>query len=542
MAQGSFMATSPEIYELEAQWTTPNAELLPEQGRRFILDLSSGPAQQRSAAFCRRLVEYGTRMRTSGRRLVVLLPARERLLPADEALKPYMVDVTPPDAKQVVARYLGRNRPECLSSLESSEYQPTWDARPTGAEAIRLATTISDAKDPTPAKVLEEYTGWKDHIADLLALKGKTWQGSRLEARAMIWSAALLDGGRLDSVLRAADALLDRFGIERGPADVLGGPTSTERREAASLELSLTGVFHDRAKHGLPTAILQNLMDEFSTEKTTIVEWATSVAADRTIANEDAQRAARTLLSLGLSRNDSTIIRTLSTGLTETRIDLAVEVLTEAALDTQTGAFTRSMLYNWASSPAQRNLVAAVCGGRLGVERPDIALTRLWRTSDLSSVDNQALIDAFSTLIDRRASVVLEALRAWLKTKVQDAKTLGAVLAIASSDNGSAFLLGNLRDPDIGPGLRHVWQDLLKQREISEAVRRVVTHWCDLVSRGELPDEEVLDFLSDVYAPGIQGSETLFHAENEFLNSFRGQILARSIQKVVGQRDIPEAG
>jgi hypothetical protein len=73
------------------------------------------------------------------------------------------------------------------------------------------------------------------------------------------------------------------------------------------------------------------------------------------------------------------MIKALGTGLRGTRQALAVDVLTKAALDPGSGAFTRGLLYSWAASAAQRQLVVAVCGGQWGVEKPDIALTRLWR-------------------------------------------------------------------------------------------------------------------------------------------------------------------
>jgi hypothetical protein len=535
-------ATFGDVNDLEPQWAGPNADVLPSQLGRFVLDLSNVMDEERTADFNRKLVEYGTKRKDEGRRLVVLLSEQECTSSADEVLQPYVLRVRPPDARALVLKYLQRVKPEHLHALESGEFDEILRSNPSAAEATRLARIIAEADEVKPGDIKDEYTGWTGHIASLLALTGKPkWQNNRLEARAVIWAGALLDGGLTRSVLQAADDFLTAFGITRAPKDIMGGPTSAERLQAAELTAAAGGVAHDRTKHGLPAAILQRLLDEFPTEETKIIDWAASVAAGKTLPEDDARRAAVALLELGLSRGDASIIKTLGTKLAATRQALAVEVLTKAALDPGSGAFTRGLLYNWAASTTQRELVVAVCGGRLGVEKPDIALTRLWRAASLTPNDVEALAVAFKSLISTSPAVVLEALKAWLKEKANDVRTLGVVVAIGSTETGSAFLVRSLAEPIVGDGLRRAWEPLLARTDAAGLVRNLLALWQDLVAQGKLPEEVVLDFLSDVYQPRFKGSDTLY-GPNFDLDSFEGQVLTRSLRKDSQRQDDVAAG
>ncbi|MFI5729272.1 hypothetical protein ACIA49_04065 [Kribbella sp. NPDC051587] len=529
----------PDVHDLEPQWKAPDTDALPADNGRFILDLTDSTADELTAVFCKKLVAYGTEQKDQGRRVVVLLTPQEQVRSAEEPLRRFMLSVSPPDARRLVEGLVRRERPDRLADLGSGVYDNIFASQPGASELVRLAQLISTAGDRSPAEIRDEYQGWSEHIASLLTVThDPTWQGGVLEARAMIWAGALLNGCQLRSVVRAADDLLQRLGKSRRPADILGGPTARQRLKAGGLQESDSVVAHDRTKHGLPEAILRNMLETFHTKGDVLTKWAVAVAADKDASESEAQGAATALFDLAVSHRHVEIIRELGSELAGSRLSLAVDKLTEAALAPESGIFTRNLLYRWATSTSedQRQLVIAVCGGRLGVEKPDIALTRLWWTAELTAKPDKTLVGAFSSLVTYQPMVTLEALKAWFKAKGEDPKTLGVVIAIADSDLGARFLVEGLAESAVGAGLRVAWQALLTRTDARGLLSGVVDRWCELVARGDLPEEQVLDFLSDVYAPGIDGSETLFGDGHEFVASFRGRILTRAIEKRVERR------
>lgn len=445
-----------------------------------------------------------------------------------------------PDAKPLVERELqARSASDRVGLLVQSAFEQIWKSNPSAQEARRLAHIIADGDPQNLQKIIDEFKGWHSHIENLLN-NGPKGEGdpSLLSTRVTVWAGALLHGGQSRSVLKAADALLKELQISRTAAEVLADATSSRRLGAANLTVRDDRAFHQEEMHDLAHAILQNLWDEFPTQRTLLCSWAVSVAAESSIPDEDAALITKMLLRLSIARRDGEILDSIGAGLGGRRRSLAVEALTDAALDPQVGAHVRHRLYLWAKQGKEKlGLVAEVCGGRLGEHLPDMALTRLRWVAGSSLLGSQPVTDAFSRLVSTRAADVRKATDTWFDDdKLQrDEKlrrqALVVFLALSSSDPGIKFLLQDLDDINRRRRFVKGWQRLLSQEADREAVNLQLTKWGEHAERGSQPRDLLVDLFADVYEPEIyrSGLNRFFSDDPGFFKSFWGQVLEEAI-------------
>ncbi|WKU47027.1 hypothetical protein Q3V23_24840 [Streptomyces sp. VNUA116] len=524
------------LFDLEPEWSKPNVEWLPRAGGQgYVLDLSEFPEVEPDERFGRDLANYGADGRQKGWFLVVLASPQHWKGVWTESTSDFTVSLSSPDAKPLVDRELrARSLFDRVEWLGRSAFDQIWQSNPPAQEARRLARIITDADHQDPQKIVDEFKGWHDHIENLLNKEPKG-QGhpSLLSTRATVWAGALLHGGQFRSVLKASDALLEMLEISRKPAEVLADATSSRRLDAATLTPRGEQAFHQEDKHDLAHAILQNLWEEFPTQRGLLRSWAVSVAADLTIPDEDAALITRMLLRLSIARRDGDILDSIGTGLVGRRRPLAVEVLTDAALDPQIGAYVRNRLYWWARKGREETLklVAEVCGGRLGEKQPDIALTRLRWVAGHSPLGSRSVTDAFSRLAATRPDDVRKATAAWFDDDKLKPQAMVVFLALASSDPGIEFLLQGVKDVDGRRRFVQGWQRLLTQDEGREPVAIQLTKWGERAEQGRLPRELLIDLLADVYEPEIyrSGLNRFFSDDPGFFKSFWGQVLDEAI-------------
>ncbi|PJJ03507.1 hypothetical protein BX264_3892 [Streptomyces sp. 2333.5] len=535
-----------ELFDLEPEWSKPSIERLPKiGGQGYILDLSELPEGDPDGRFGRDLANYGNDGRKKGWFLVILASPKEWKGAWVEPTLEFTVGLSSPDAKVLVKSELrARSSGDRVEWLDDPVFTGIWQSNPPAQESRRLARIIAEAKQRDLAKIVDEFRGWHDHIEGLLNRREPRGQGdpSLLSMRATVWAGALLHGGQFRSVLKAADALLEDLEISRASAEVLADATSSRRLAAAKISTYGEQAFHEQDKHDLAPAILQNLWEEFPTQRELLRSWAVSVAADLAVPEEDARRVTKMLLHLATVRRDGDILDSIGTGLVGRRRQLAVEALTAAALDSQIGAYVRHRLYLWARNPSSEEtikLVTEVCGGELGVKKPGIALTRLRWAAGQSPFGSRPVTEAIRRLVEARPAEVREAIGVWLDDEKLRIQALVVFLALASSESGAAFLLRNAEEESDRRRFVEAWQQLLTTEDAREAVDSQLTKWGELADRGALRRDALVDLLADVYEPAIyrNGLSRFFADGSDFVESFWGQVLTEAIVRSKRRRE-----
>ncbi len=211
-------------------------------------------------------------------------------------------------------------------------------------------------------------------------------------------------------------------------------------------------------------------------------------------------------------RHDRAILDGLATDLKGPRRILAVEALTKAAGDIEFGRYVRDRLRQWmdAKTPSDNKveLVIEICGGTWGIEQPALAMTRLGKAAGHKEFGSATVVHAFRQLAIRRPEQVRRAVRQWLSDveSWQDdetlrRQTLGAFLALVSSDEGTNLILGDTHDPETRLRIIHAWQKLLSTDDAVEAVIKQLSRWHERFDGDPDRREAVVNLLADVYTP-----------------------------------------
>ncbi|MFJ9085561.1 hypothetical protein ACIRL3_24375 [Streptomyces sp. NPDC102384] len=546
------------LYDLEAEWAKVRLGALPRTEREgYVLDLTELPTTEPPARFTSELADYGAQGLCDGWLLVVLTTPQVWKGGWLDASRDFTLSLPSPDARALVERELqARAAGSCVHWLHNRVFDDIWRTNPPAEDARRLANIITEARtadDTVPQQaqldaIVAEFQGWHVAIEGLLN-RGPDEPGkpSLLANRITVWAGALLHGGEIRSVLKAADALMTDLEIPREAADVLGGATSSQRLESARITPRVGHAFHDEDKHDLAPAILANLWSEFPTERDLLNKWAVAVAADLEVSEEDARHVTARLLHLATTRRDGDILDAIATGLSGSRRSLAARALADAALAPQIGTYVRNRLYGWArkstSEPHILALVAEVCGGRLGEAQPRLALTRLRWVASNSELGATPVTRAFQNLIVQHPHHVREAAKTWFKDANLE-EALAVFLAMASSDEGATFLLESVVDDASRGTFVRAWQLLLSDDEARESANLRLSRWGELVEEGVLPSDDLVDLLAEVYEPSVyrSGLERFFAAGSDFEETFWGRVLGETLvrRKVRRRREEQE--
>ncbi|MEV1023232.1 hypothetical protein [Streptomyces sp. NPDC050264] len=546
------------LYDLEAEWAKVRLGALPRIGcEGYVLDLTELPTTEPPSLFASELAGYGAEGLRNGWLLVVLTTPTVWRGGWLDASRDFTISLPSPDARALVERELqARGADSRVHWLGNRVFDDIWRTNPPAEDARRLARIIGEAKnadDTVPRQaqlddIAAEFQGWHDAIEDLLNdVPNGPGKPGLLANRITIWAGALLHGGQVRSVLKAADALMSDLAIPREAANVLGDATSSQRLKSAGITPRAGHAFHDEDKHDLAPAILANLWSEFPTERDLLNKWAVAVAAAPEVTDEDARHVTTRLLQLATSRRDGDILDAIATGLSGSRRPLAAGALADAALDPQIGKYVRNRLYGWArkssTAPQILALVAEVCGGRLGEVEPRLALTRLRWVAGSSELGATPVTRAFQNLIVQHPLRVREAAKVWFKDGNLE-ETRSVFLAMASSDEGAGFLLESIVDDTSRAAFVRAWQLLLSDDDAREAANARLSKWGALVEEGKLPADDLVDLLAEVYEPAVyrSGLERFFAAGPDFEETFWGRVLAETLvrRKVRRQREEQE--
>jgi hypothetical protein len=442
------------------------------------------------------LVQWAAERKRQGSYIVVITTESAWSGPwADEA-SDVVLPLGSPDAKTLVMRELAvHDAADRTVMLDDKRFQPIWDSTPKAEDSCRLAEIIATSADADPQHIVDEYSGWTSWFAKF---------PDELHARIVLWSGALCDGGRRESVLRMSDALIAQLGDARTPKEILGGSISSKRFASAHIQESGDRVKLAPGKHGLSSAVLRHFWQEFPTQQKRFVGWATNQAGELPI--DDAIRVVDALVELGVHHRAGEIFKQLRDTLAPRRRSLAVRALSAAALDERFGSYVRSRLYTWLyGSPAQEviDLVAEVCGGSFGTKMPDRALARLRLAGEHSAFGSEAVIEAWISLTTAHPALVRAAIESWLTDDRYPRAGLVAFMALASTSVGSALLFGEDGRELEGERTQVMVVNCLRQAlgdpEATAAADSIIRNWATQAEEGALPRGVVIDLLGGVF-------------------------------------------
>jgi len=540
------------LFELDPEWSKPSVQPLPKDSAAgYVLDLSDLP-EEPEEHLGSDLVRHGEDLRKMGSFLVILATPADWFGHWAEPTLPFTVRLESPDAKALVTAELTANhRGERVTWLNETAFSGIWEANPSARAAWLLAGKVIQASGPEQIQdIITEFGDWHTDV-ERLVRKDRTNQSDAqlLSIRVTVWAGALLHGGQRRSVIRAADDLLTRLGLARTPANVLTDDTTSSRLAAAQITSNGNLALHDEKKDGLPSAILRHLWDEFPTQHELLRSWATGIAADRIIPEEDARLVAKALLRLAVDRHDRTILDGLADGLVGARRWLAVEALTEAAGDAELGRYVRDRLRTWMDaknpSEAKVELVIEICGGTWGIEYPALALTRLGKAAGRAGYGSVTLANAFRELTVHRPAEVHKAVDQWLsdmERRQTDAnlrrQTLGAFLALVSSGEGTDLVL-NTDSPEARLRIVHAWQSLLLTDDAVDVALAQLKQWHQRFEDDPERREQLLDVLADILTPPSLRPrlDRLMVTEEAAIHPFWTDVLVQAVNRYEASKE-----
>ncbi|MBB6174843.1 hypothetical protein HNR23_004903 [Nocardiopsis mwathae] len=530
------LCETSRIYELEPVWSRPRDQLLPPvtRGNGYLLDMSEPTPHQPRSEFCKQLLHW-----VQKQEIYLIVTTTPEVWGDDRwaaGAEGTVARLGSPDARLLVERELRAiGMASRVAILSDSAFEPIWKSKPKAEGACRLAKIITKKAPDTdlPTDIANEYLDWREWIDKQLP--------DNLDARALLWSCAFCDGGKRKSVLRMAENLRRKLGQKRTAADILSDRPASKRLEDAKIERSEDVVRLAPKQHGLPAAVRRHLWDEYEDQVEVLKDWIVTQVAS--LPFDDAERVVDAVLSLVIEYRDDDLLKKLRDALTGARRPLAVHALSRAALDPRFGAHVRGRLYTWlAHSPSQElvDLVAEVCGGAFGEQKPTMALVRLRRAALKSQPGSLALANAFTNLATHYPSQVLGAIKDWFADSSSRKAAINAFLALASREQGARIIFGvsagGVAEPDFRDSLVSYFQAALADSAAKQAANSVMEEWKVLAEEGKLDKRTTVEAFGMALAPWIKDNvmqRFLPDSTQLDMNSFWGRVLAVGIQQTM---------
>jgi hypothetical protein len=377
-----------------------------------------------------------------------------------------------------------------LSELRSATVAP--------GDAIRLAEAIARAQDTETGTAkdaaLDEFRRWAKF------LRGWFTKNSDVYDRVILIAAAVLGKARDQEIIDAADALLNEAGESDLVLKPLRAPDLVERLAKTEAEIGADHfVSLNATRPGLDEAVMDHVWEQRPKLHDNLLNWLVQLAIARGARLLDRDRIARVIAGLSLRREQGAPrlmdFAREQAGKGPAHHDLAVRIIEEAVLDPALGPAIRNKLLAWTTvkDEVRLNLAAAVCGGKLGIERTDLALTRLGKilaNRDATPNVIHAAGRALSSLAAQDAirPAVLDAVKELLATNPK----AGARTFLELARLGDGSVIPNLlADSDARASLAECWQatyNVLGTRECAS----VMGSWIKAVESRELGEEDVL--------------------------------------------------
>lgn len=509
------LGTESAIVDLEADWSKPDATRLPKLAEHgCVLDLSSEFTENPDPRFGRLLGDFGKENLERGQLLVVLTSPHTWQGRWTEGTHSFTLDLDPPDARTVVSLRLdSQGQSDRCSWLDDKDLKQVFEGNLRALDSKLLSEQLGEL-DPS-ANLAEEFrelagrfSGWRSYINETLLAEKTAFKDipdGQTVARSVVWSGALHSGCRPQCAIRGSEQFLKEAGVKRTSASVFSEPTSVYKFALASMEEHAGRIRFKGDRKGLPEAVLDHLWTGYSDQAEMLRKWVSAVLGSNTLNREELSLVAKRVSTLAFARSDRELLHALRRTLVGDQRPVAVELLTEAALSSTSGAYVRDQLYQWAkrtAEPETLTLVAEICGGELGRRKPDIALTRLRQVAKHAEFGFAPLAQALSQVAEAHPSVVRSLLSRLAKAE-DSRERQGIQLALSQSELGSRILLGDgserLADSEDRKDLVASLRSLISNDLSGPATHKALRNWGALVQQGDL-DDEVTTLLIEVYS------------------------------------------
>lgn len=413
------------------------------------------------------------------------------------------------------------------------------------ADAVRLVQLVSDAlsrssgTDPVQ-EAISAYHNWTGELTTWFRINEAGYP------RALLLSAATLNGADAATVFVAADRLSARVGLARPPGGGLVGDGVLKLIGDIKADLTDDGRIC-LPRPAYPVSVLDHVWQDRPQLRGDLKAWL--VDLPESLGADQVWRAGETLVDLAVRQGDAALITSAVNSWarpTQVYRDLATSALTRAAVDDGIGQPVRRTMYRWATSTAtDPNLqvtIADTCGGAFGRKFPSNAVTRLRHLALRGSPVVHEHVTA--SLRALAASPGLEdfTLREIITWSASETRArvpaMNAFIAIAV-ENADSLVPGTPSDKEqielVASGIRAVLRDpdhVLVARELCRT-------WLEAVVQGKLPKEVVTDIIAvtctDSYDIGLLASVVL-HWGNENGRSAalvpREQVAALTLRKL----------
>ncbi|WDT58099.1 hypothetical protein [Streptomyces sp. G7(2002)] len=497
------------LCSLVLDWDRPNTEQIPHTPHHgFILDLSN--YRSLPADFYQGIADYEKKARSVDAYLVILARP-DAWNPGTLTTVPRVDHVAPP-ALEVARCHLRHRETQRLDWLaDGSGPAGLLNDAASPGDAVWLAEIIANCAEVDRDQVEDAYRDWAKHLS--------TWfrnhdAPEHLRERALLISAALLDGCPADIVMRAADRLFTLVKGHLPPGGALAGPDLEERLKLIEAKRVDDTISLDASRRGLDKAVLLHVWEERPPLRETLLDWASQISAPKGVAVGHLPRIAQAVTQLAAGPDGHTVMQIVMQWTEANSAQhqrLAIGVLEAMAIDPVIGVSVRKLLYDWAgkktASEALVETIAGVCAGALGLNYPRVALTRLRLLASRSDQRGAAAVaQAIRSLAEESdlSDLVLSEIVDWAESDSQAMQQAGATAFLALTDVTGEDPIGlqlaqKLSDApsDIlgkQPFVRG-WRAAWRHQPTAAQATTSLTAWLDSPN---VPDDHVIDICAAV--------------------------------------------
>lgn len=358
----------------------------PSADDRYLLDLSRVGEGDYTAAQ-RTLMRYRSLVEKCGARMVAVAPAGLEWM-LDAELAPLASPVERPRGRAVLSRHLRvrqvRFTYEQLTTDELSHLLASAPMR----DLDRLADLVAQAR--ASARYGTDFAEWRDEAVAAATnwtrqVAGQLRDHRDVRGRALLLAAAMTHGSAADTVLGAADGLLEVLRYPKDETPALAREGAGEQFEKLSLARDDDGrVRFDRLDYD--SAVRHHFWQNFPELREGFRDWAGRCMALPELGSEDRARLAHRFAEQALASGRPEDLYVLAERWTEPAADGRLRAEAAAVLELglsheQYGARFRSRIYDWVRgsrlTPDLARVLTDVCRHVVAVTHPEQALVRL---------------------------------------------------------------------------------------------------------------------------------------------------------------------
>ncbi|SCD64076.1 hypothetical protein GA0115239_104828 [Streptomyces sp. BpilaLS-43] len=358
----------------------------PSSDDRYLLDLSRVGEGDYTAAQ-RTLMRYRSLVEKCGARMVAVAPAGLEWM-LDAELTSLTAIVERPRGRAVLSRHLRvRQVPFIYEQLATDEVGHLLATAPM-RDLDRLADLVLQAR--VSARYGTDFTHWRDEAVAAATnwtrqVAGQLRDHRDVRERALLLAAAMTHGSAADTVLGAADGLLEMLRYPKDETPALAREGVGEQLERLSLIRDDDGRVRF-ARLAYDSAVRQHFWENFPELRQGFRDWAGRCMALPELGPDDRARLANRFAEQALASGRPEDLCVLAERWTEPAADGRLRAEAAAILELglsheQYGARFRVRVYEWVRAPRLTpdlaRVLTDVCRHVVAVTHPEQALVRL---------------------------------------------------------------------------------------------------------------------------------------------------------------------